>query len=60
MENISSTALFPEEYTTVISDFTPFNIGTVPPLFAKVGVALMIALGIIGNGIIIKVYLTSK
>ena len=36
------------------------NIGTLPPMFPKVILALVIAFGVIGNGIIIKVFLTSK
>ena len=62
MDNITSHTIG-SDYTAMYSvspELDLYNIGTEPPLFVKIGITLVIAFGIIGNCIIIKVYMSSK
>ena len=45
---------------TLTSDQSSHVGSRIPPMFAKIGVILVVTFGIIGNGIILKVYVTSK
>ena len=62
MENITSSSEASRASDDLNQEPTlsPYDIGTIPPMFASVGLALVIAFGIMGNLIIITVFLTCK